>query len=64
MSEYKFVQDPSTEILQRKCDLEEIPGLILAYEEDPISNEPQTCRMPCGHIIGRDCMTKYLKSLI
>ena len=44
--------------------MNEIPGLILAYEEDPISLEVNTARMPCGHVIGRDCMTQFIRSVV
>ncbi len=51
-------------VLQEKTNLSEIPGLILAYEPDPVSLEPETVRMCCGHVIGRDCMTQFIRSLV
>ena len=36
----------------------------MAYEQDQISLEETTARMPCGHVIGRDCMTMFIRSLI
>lgn len=26
--------------------------------------EDRTARMPCGHVIGRDCMTQFVRSLV
>ena len=45
-------------------ELDEIPGLIVSYEQDQISLEEKTARMPCGHVIGRDCMTQFIRSLV
>lgn len=64
LSSYKMVQGSSTKLIQTKCDNNEIPGLIVSYEQDPISLEDKTARMPCGHVIGRDCMTQFIRSLV
>lgn len=65
-----FIKNGNTMILkikQDKAELVEIPGLILSYEPDMISlddskNEARA-KMTCGHVISRDTMTQFLRSL-
>jgi hypothetical protein len=64
LSSYKMIQGSAIKMLQTKCDIDEIPGLIVSYEQDQISLEEKTARMPCGHVIGRDCMTQFIRSLV
>lgn len=53
-------------IYQEKCGLGKISGIILAYEADifDVDEDSNTTRMPCGHVVGRDGMTGFIKSLI
>ena len=55
-------------LTQSKIDLDEIPGLVVSYEPDMItgeySKEEARALMPCGHVISRESLTEYLKSLI
>lgn len=51
-------------IIQTKCSIGKIAGIILAYETDPYGIDEETARMPCGHVIGRDGMTGFVKSLV
>jgi hypothetical protein len=62
LSAYKI--GSTIKMIQAKCDIDEVPGLIVSYEQDPISLEEITARMPCGHVIGRDCMTQFIRSLV
>jgi hypothetical protein len=52
---------------QLKKDLNEVPGLIVSYEPDMITFDSTIefrAKMPCGHVISRESMTDFLRSLI
>lgn len=65
LSYYKIVDQKGVlKVFQEKCSLGKIAGIILAYQADPYGIDEQTARMPCGHVIGRDGMTQFVRSLI
>lgn len=49
---------------QSKIDLNQVSKIVAVQEEDPISGESITVKMPCGHVIGRDSMVGLVRSLI
>eukprot|EP00347_Sterkiella_histriomuscorum_P004850 403358845 len=54
-------------IVQAKQDLSQIPGLIVSYEPDMLSFDDTLearAKMPCGHVISKESMTQYLRSLV
>lgn len=51
--------------MQQKADVSEISSIISdIHGEDLISGEVGTVKMSCGHNIGRDTMTSFVRSLI
>ena len=54
-------------IEQVKSDLKDVPGLVISYEPDIMTDDSSNearAKMPCGHVVSRESMTAYLKSLI
>eukprot|EP00347_Sterkiella_histriomuscorum_P021243 403334697 len=53
-------------IQQSKQDLSYIPGLIISYKEDIFLDDSKEAKaqMPCGHVISRESMTSFLRSLV
>jgi hypothetical protein len=51
-----------------KCDLSLVPGLLISYQPCIISmddsQDEARAQMPCGHVISRESMTQFLRSLI
>lgn len=66
LSYYRIVEHTGIrKIFQTKQSLDKIAGIVLAYEMDLFGiDEKKTVRMPCGHVIGRDGMTGFIRSLI
>ena len=66
IKEYNMLKDGAV-LSHSKCSLEKVPGLLLSYDEDVfrIGDEDEAkAKMPCGHVVSRDGMTGFLKSLL
>lgn len=51
--------------MQLKADLADVSKIVAdIHGEDEISGETGTAKMSCGHNIGRDTMTTFVRSLI
>ena len=51
-------------ILSEKQGLGKIAVIILAYEQDIWAMDEEGTKMPCGHVVGRDGMTGFIRSLV